>query len=490
MPDQNSSAIPRHNIRDDIVALRKKRLVLEGPSFGHVIPQKREATLNPFALDPLLICEIKRRSPSRGAIALGLDPVEQARLYRDSGVRSVSVLTEEDYFGGSLNDLMAVKTAFPDLAILRKDFLLNEDDVEISYRAGADAILLIVSMLSEDQFERLYAKARSLGLEVLVEVHSALEIQKVRKIHPGLMGINCRDLETFKMDLLLPLQLRPLIDWDAKVVFESGLFETEDARFACSSGFGGLLVGEAVVRKPERIQGLLEGFSYASVQKEGFWPRLAKIIEEKKQESKHIQKPLLKICGLCSRDDALAALEAGADILGFIFAESPRRCPEGLLESLGDLPGLKVAVVCNAIPDLVHRYREAGLVDAVQFSGDEQPEACAAMAWPYYKALRPKTLADLSLLKDYRSPRLLLDAFSPGLYGGSGKRLEPELIQAAQKDYALWLAGGITPDNVGEILRTWQPELIDIASGVEEAPGKKSHLLLKRLAGEIKNATI
>ncbi|MFW6261108.1 MAG: bifunctional indole-3-glycerol phosphate synthase/phosphoribosylanthranilate isomerase, partial [Spirochaetota bacterium] len=140
--DATDGTAPR-SIRDEIVARRRARISAEGHALGADVPAERIAPLVRFLRAPRLVCEIKRKSPSRGAIDAGLDPVELAGRYVSRGVRSVSVLTEEDFFAGSLADLMAVKRAHPNLAVLRKDFLVDEEDVEVSYRAGADAVLLI-----------------------------------------------------------------------------------------------------------------------------------------------------------------------------------------------------------------------------------------------------------------------------------------------------------------------------------------------------------
>ena len=202
---------------------------------------------------PLLVCEIKRRSPSRGAIAPGLDAVEQARRYAAAGVRAVSVLTEPDHFGGALADLVAVKEACPHLSVLRKDFLLDERDLEVSYRAGADAVLLLAACLSAEELGRLYGRALEMGMTPLVEVHDDADLAKARVVRPLLTGINSRDLTTFEVDTTLPARLRPAVDWPTTLLFESGIHCAEDAAFARSAGFDGVLVGEAVVRRPELV---------------------------------------------------------------------------------------------------------------------------------------------------------------------------------------------------------------------------------------------
>ena len=248
---------------NEIVAGRRRRVAAEGAELGEPVPGSRRQPLVPLvpwaggsdggAGAPLLICEIKRRSPSRGAIAPGLDAVGQARRYAAAGVRAVSVLTEPDHFGGALADLIAVKEACPHLSVLRKDFLLDERDLEVSHRAGADAVLLLAACLSADELGRLYRHALALGMTPLVEVHDDADLAKARTVRPLLTGINSRDLTTFAVDTTLPARLRPAVDWPTTLLFESGIHCAEDAAFARSAGFDGVLVGEAVVRRPELV---------------------------------------------------------------------------------------------------------------------------------------------------------------------------------------------------------------------------------------------
>ena len=279
---------------NEIVAGRRRRVATEGAELGEAVPRRRPQPLVPLLGEPapgaavgspydtagdgnrgtrgawgpasssggagaapLLICEIKRRSPSRGAIAPGLDAVEQARRYAAAGVRAVSVLTEPDHFGGALADLIAVKAACPHLSVLRKDFLLDERDLEVSHRAGADAVLLLAACLSADELGRLYRHALALGMTPLVEVHDAADLARARAVRPLLTGINSRDLTTFEVDTTLPARLRPAVDWPTTLLFESGIHCAEDAAFARAAGFDGVLVGEAVVRRPELVAELL-----------------------------------------------------------------------------------------------------------------------------------------------------------------------------------------------------------------------------------------
>ena len=476
----------------EIVAGRRRRVRAEGPALGEAVPAQREQPLVPLlAVDapaaPLLICEIKRRSPSRGAIAPGLDALQQARRYAAAGVRAVSVLTEPDHFGGALADLVTVKAACPQLSVLRKDFLLDERDLAISYRAGADAVLLLAACLSAAELGNLYQRARDLGMTPLVELHDAADLAKARTVRPLLTGINSRDLTTFAVDTTLPARLRPAVDWPTTLLFESGIHSAEDAAFARSAGFDGILVGEAVVRRPELVAELHRVLSAAAAQagaRRPFWERVFTACHGAAES----RRPLVKVCGITNRADAECAVELGADLLGFILAPSPRRARPEVIAQLADLPVTKVGVVVNDPAEALPLLR-AGLLDAVQLHGDEPPEACYELAFPYYKALRIGSPADLAQERGYHCPRVLLDAFSAAARGGTGHRIDAALLsqRAAQHPapHPLWLAGGIGPDNVAAILRDHQPELIDASSRLEAVPGRKDRHQLRAFFRQI-----
>jgi indole-3-glycerol phosphate synthase/phosphoribosylanthranilate isomerase len=491
------------NIRDEIVARRRGRIAAEGPSLGKKVPAERNTPLVPFGTDPWVICEIKRMSPSRGAIDTSLDPVRQAGLYTGAGIRAISVLTEEDHFKGSLEDLVRVKAAFPEAAVLRKDFLFDPEDIDVSYRAGADAVLLIASVLEPERLLDLHRRAEKLGMGVLVEVHTPEEVDKIRFLRPSLVGINARDLSTFKVDLLHPGAVKSGIDWKARVVFESGIRGEADARLAGSMGFDGILVGEAVVRDVRGAGGIIRGFRNGRENPAPFWGRIA--------ELRGGRRPLVKICGLTTEEDVRLAEGLGADLLGFVFAPSPRRADPALLRKLGaggdprggspdvgSPPGgalrgraLRVGVVVlgpgeHALPPRVRELLAEGLLDAVQLHGEETAETTASMEVPWYKAIRPRGTEDAAeLLQTCGGPRVLVDAFSRDARGGTGKAVAPEVLSLAAEAGPLWMAGGIGPDTVGETLRTWKPELIDASSRLEERPGKKSPALMEKFFKEI-----
>ncbi|MDR1611468.1 MAG: bifunctional indole-3-glycerol phosphate synthase/phosphoribosylanthranilate isomerase [Planctomycetota bacterium] len=463
------------NIRDLIVEQRKARLARTGRDEECGLPFSRDLPLAEFLGKDGLICEVKRRSPSRGVIAEGLDAAGQAQIYVDSGVRNISVLTVSEGFGGSLEDLRQVKRAFPNIAVLRKDFLFDETDIDVSWRAGADAVLLIAGMLTADRLAAMYGKAKSLGMEALLEIHDFGDLEKAKRVRPAFVGINSRDLETFAIDPLLPVKVRSGIDWPAKAVYESGVSHPETAAFAISSGFDGILVGEAAVKNPGLAARLREAMETAGFSK--FWPLIGKRLREAGNA------PLVKICGLTREKDARLAAGLGADALGFVFwSDSKRKAGAEMVRALRDLDLPKVGVVVSApgsaaLDPRIRGLLEDGSLDAVQMHGGETADDCFRL-WPtYFKAVRPGNADAVVGAEAYRCPRILLDA-SAEIPGGSGERVEEGVLGVWKRP--LWLAGGLTPENIGAVVANWRPELVDTASGVESSPGVKSGDMMRR----------
>jgi indole-3-glycerol phosphate synthase/phosphoribosylanthranilate isomerase len=470
------------NMLEKIVAQRQARIAREGHALGESLPAERTRPPVSFGEAPFLVCEVKRRSPSRGDIAKDMDAVARARGYAKNGVRSISVLTEQDNFGGTLADLARIKESLPGVAVLRKDFLLDLEDIEVSWRAGADAVLLIASILDGESLARMHRRARELGMQALVEVHDEADIEKCRPFAPGLVGINCRDLRTFAVDLLHPVRLRPRVDWNARLLFESGIRSPEDIRLVRATGFDGALVGETAMRSAQSVPVLLEAFSRDP--DGSFWARLCGRMRP--------GRPLVKICGITRARDAEMAVALGADALGFVFAESKRRAQPALLRELRDLGVLKVAVVVSERRDgsarldpQVGELLKEGLLDAVQFHGDESPAECAGLAFPCYKAVRVRGGADIDSMAGFHCPRVLADAWSAQASGGTGQKIPAELAREVKKAGPLWLAGGLSPENVGEALRQLSPELIDASSRLEDAAGHKDRAKLEGFFREI-----
>jgi len=205
-------------------------------------------------------------------------------------------------------------------------------------------------------------------------------------------------------------------------------------------------------------------------------------------------RPLTKICGICRPEDGITAAEAGADILGFVFADSPRRSEPQVPRALKGLDVLRVAVVVckpgdRKLPEEVRRLLEDGVIDAVQFHGDETPEQCYKIAYPYYKAVRVRTPADLKKAGEYFCPRVLLDAYSARGRGGTGVTVDQNILSAGE-NRGLWLAGGLGPHNIRKVMHTFSPELIDLSSGLELFPGKKDKEKIIRFFKELDNGVL
>lgn len=194
-----------------------------------------------------VIAEIKQRSPSKGIIREDFDPVRIAESYAGGGAAAMSVLCEEDFFGGSLAHLEAIRLSV-DLPLLRKDFVFDSYQLYESRVAGADAVLLIVAILEDGLLGDLIGLANELGLDALVEVHSADEMMRADRAGAVMIGVNNRDLTTFTVDLRTSIQLAPLAPEGAILVSESGINTGSDIRRLRSAGFSAFLVGEHLMR--------------------------------------------------------------------------------------------------------------------------------------------------------------------------------------------------------------------------------------------------
>mgnify|MGYP001163276973 CR=1 FL=1 len=197
-----------------------------------------------------LIAECKRRSPGAGPIRPGLEPGDLTRCYESAGAAALSVLTDERYFGGSNGDLMEARKA-TEIPILRKDFTLDSLQVQEARALGADAVLLIVRILSDEALGVLLAEAETLGMQALVEVHDAHDLDRALRAGAGIVGINNRDLATFTSDLGTTLTLLEQISSDAVVVSESGIRDVQDVVRLGRGGVDAILVGETLLRAPD-----------------------------------------------------------------------------------------------------------------------------------------------------------------------------------------------------------------------------------------------
>ena len=468
------------DILTTIVEKRKEDISRLGVSFGYKIPEVRQRPLHPFLTNKGVILEVKRASPSKGNIAPDLKAAETASSYAQAGAAAISCLTESNFFKGNLEDLMDVCKAMDDFekssgrqapAVLRKDFLLYPDEVEISYRAGADAILLITRILDEAVIVEMAKKAAEFGMTCLVEVRSHYDLEKLAAIADAVdkkfivCGVNSRDLATFKIDLLQPCRLfskiRTVLGEEARVVFESGIRTPQAASFAGSLGFTGMLLGEAAAKAPELRSQLVKSFVEAESTKNAeFWISV-------------VERPLIKICGLTLAEDAAYADSLGADFVGFIFAAGFARnvCGEKfekILPVLKNIRAKKVAVITDPnSPEAgtAARYVEEGVLDCLQFHGiayEAVPQRLLDL--PHYFAITEKS----GPLETAAEKLFLM---------GEPRFLQDSKTHNYDTNHKLWLAGGVTPENAAELAERFQPELIDVSSGIEDKDkaGIKNH---------------
>jgi indole-3-glycerol phosphate synthase len=358
------------------------------------------------------IAEFKRRSPSAGDIRPGADPAEFARAYERGGASAMSVLVDER-FGGSVEDLAAARAATT-LPLLAKGFFSDERDLARLREAGADAVLLLLRDLDDLRAGALQAAARGLCMDALVEAHDQEELDRALRLGADPIGINARDLGTFSIDRDAQLRLVARAPKDRIVIAESAVQTRAQGAAAELAGADAILVGTTVMRAPDPEAKLAELLS----------------------------RPLVKVCGLTRQEDVDVAVEAGADLVGFILAaESPRRA-----EAVLDVPdtALSVAVfvedVHDARADLVQYYRrENGHRgrDAVLLRDDEQVA----------------TVIDLPWLED-----------------------DPTHLERARAtEGRVMLAGGLDGTNVRAAIEAVRPWAVDAASRLEREPGVKEH---------------
>ncbi|WP_236036650.1 indole-3-glycerol phosphate synthase TrpC [Heyndrickxia oleronia] len=198
-----------------------------------------------------IIAEIKRASPSKGNINIDVDPIAQAKQYQELGANAISVLTDGSFFKGSMNDLQAIREVV-DLPILCKDFMIDLIQIDRAKEFGANIILLIVAALSKQRLEELYRYAKSLHLDVLVEVHNEEELETALQIGANIIGINNRSLKTFAVDLAVTERLAKRIDRDEVLIIgESGIKNKQDVERMKNAGAKGILVGETLMSSPD-----------------------------------------------------------------------------------------------------------------------------------------------------------------------------------------------------------------------------------------------
>ncbi|KAH9927388.1 N-anthranilate isomerase [Amylocystis lapponica] len=489
---------------------------------------------------PALMAEIKRASPSKGDIAMSANAAQQALTYALSGVAVISVLTEPTWFKGTLLDMRLARQAIDALphrpAVLRKDFIFDEYQIAEARLHGADTVLLIVAMLPPERLRLLYAYAQKLGMEPLVEVNNAREMEAALTLGARVIGVNNRNLHDFNVDMGTTSRLADMVrEHDVILCALSGISSPRDVKMYLEQGVGAILVGEALMRAADTrtfIRELLD------------WP------EPTVKRDDSATAPLVKICGITSVQDAVGVMEAGADMLGLMFvptskrhvsfelaheisaairsARSSRPVPAADPEedataneqwftahahrisaalSPSDSPSrpLLVGVFQNQpLATILHAVSVAQL-DMVQLHGSEPPELARHIPVPVVRVFHvdPNGGGLDGIARPGLNAAVLLDAVpkgsANGLSGGSGVKLDWSLARsvvkrgevpslgvgkgpvngasahdtsASKSTFPIILAGGLTPQNVKDAVDAVHPWAVDVSGGVEGEQGK------------------
>ena len=359
------------------------------------------------------IAEIKRRSPSAGDLRPDADPAALAAAYERAGAAAVSVLVDAR-FGGNWDDLRSARAASA-VPLLAKGFFSTEDDLRTARDAGADAALLILRDLDDATCMELLRSAEALGLETLVEAHDAEELDRAVALGAQVIGVNARDLSTFRIDRSTQLDLVSRAPRDRIVIAESGVQTRAQGAEAELAGADAILVGSSLMRAPDPARKLTE----------------------------LISRPLVKVCGLTRDEDVAVAAEAGADLLGFVLApESPRAAqavldvPEGTLSVavwVGEA-GESAADLDQVHPQKVGKVRGQ---DAVVLRRGEVVASHLDLPW---------------------------DEDDPSHWE-----------RAAAAEGRVVLAGKLADDNVRAAIERVHPWAVDASSRLEASPGVKDH---------------
>jgi indole-3-glycerol phosphate synthase/phosphoribosylanthranilate isomerase len=410
-------------------------------------PSRRDFRAALLASSPAIIAEIKKASPSKGVLSENFDPAALAREYQTGGAAAISVLTDEHFFQGSLDDLRAARDAVR-IPVLRKDFTLDEYHVLEAAANGSDAILLIVAILDVPRIRALRELAARYGMAALVEAHNEAEVDIALEAGADIIGINNRDLKTFEVTLETSLQLARRIPAGVVKVAESGIHSASDIGLLRKAGYQAFLVGERLMKSPSPADELraLTG-----------------------------RGMMVKICGVTNRGDAMAAIDGGATALGFNFYPgSPRYIePNRAADLVASLPGQiwKVGVFVNETPERIAAI--AGL-DVAQLHGHEPPSA-------YPKNIRVWKAARVDANfhpADCPAEALLLDSGA----GGTGQTFD--WTRAAGLARRIILAGGLDASNVKQAIETARPWGVDVCSRIESAPGRKDHAKMAQFLKE------
>lgn len=391
------------------------------------------------------VMEVKRSSPSKGMLREGVDPAAIARAYRGAA-DAISVLTDTPYFGGSFADLGAVRLEF-DGPILAKDFVVDPRQVPEARLYGADAVLVMLSVLDDSEAAAVMGEARRLSMDALVETHDQDEVARAVALGAEIIGINNRDLKTLTVDLAVTERLARLVPADRLVVSESGIEGRDDVERLAPHA-DAFLVGSSLMRAEN--------------------PALA---------ARALAYGRVKVCGLTDPEDAALAASRGASYAGLVLVpHTPRGVTRAQAEAVAAAAGIPaVGVFRNEKLAVVADTARALGLAAVQLHGEEDAA--------YIRALRPLLPEGTDIWgvaavgRDLPEPRpgadrTLFDTKTAGQSGGTGIAFDWNRIGARDDLGDGIVAGGLNPENAGQAAMLGAFAL-DVGSGVESAPGRK-----------------
>jgi indole-3-glycerol phosphate synthase/phosphoribosylanthranilate isomerase len=411
------------------------------------------------------ILECKKASPSEGLLRTDFDAREVAQSYCGFA-DAVSVLVDTPYFQGSFADLQTVRAELSQ-PILCKDFIVDPYQIFEARIHGADAVLLMLSVLDDAMYQRCAKAAQTLSMDILTEVHNEEELSRALALEAEMVGINNRNLKTMEVDLSTTRRLAPKVSKGRLVVCESGIRTRADVDEL--GGFvDAFLVGSRLM-KEARIDLAARALIFGHV----------------------------KVCGLKTAEAAQAAYAAGASFGGLIFAPESMRCVDEArareIAAASRLP--MVGVFVNDRPERVVHLAHALQLKAIQLHGEEAPVYVRSVRkelpseCEIWKAIRVGggELPTEEALAETGADRLLLDAFDPTMRGGTGGCFDWGLVKRLPKALLsrLVIAGGVTPENICEA-HGLGCYAVDVNSGVESAPGEKAPSALKDLFSRLR----
>lgn len=411
------------------------------------------------------ICEVKKASPSKGLIAPYFPYTEIARDYDNAGAACISCLTEPFWFKGQNRYLTEIRRV-TDIPILRKDFTVDDYMIYEAKALGADAVLLICAILDPSQLKDYIQLADSLGLTAVVEAHDENEIHTAADAGARVIGVNNRNLNDFSVDTKNAGRLRDLVPAGTVFISESGVKTREDVKNAEDMRADAVLVGEALMRAENKGRKLLE---------------LAG------------KPPRVKICGLMRESDVDKVNELHPDYAGFVFAPTRHQVTAAQAAALKKKldPSIKAGgVFVDADEDFIIRLLKEGVIDYAQLHGNETEDEIERI-----EKATGKRVVKACVMKGAEDARA--EAHFPGadlmLYDagrGSGRTFNWDYLSRTPAR-PFFLAGGLTPENVADAVRTVRPFAVDVSSGVEDADLSKNYEKMKafmeavrRTAGE------